>query len=157
MVYLVAGMADVWPAALSYLLTPSEYPMSELGKASAQDKADELLAAVSNYSDELHQEVLVYDGGYWQKSRELYENVQKASWDNVILAKERKKAIINDVIGFFNSADRYAEFGVPWKVCFLVISNSNRSFLTQISERSDLPRPTRGKHSPSSSSTHFRL
>jgi hypothetical protein len=32
------------------------------------------------------------------------------------LEKEKKEAIIEDVIGFFDSESRYSEFGVPWKV-----------------------------------------
>lgn len=51
----------------------------------------------------------------WQKNKELYDNVQKASWDDVILEKEKKDSLIKDVIGFFDAESRYSEFGVPWK------------------------------------------
>ena len=68
---------------------------------------------------ELHGEVLVFDQGYWSPNKELWENVQKSNWADVILEKEKKETIIEDVIGFFDAEDRYAEFGVPWKVrCF---------------------------------------
>jgi hypothetical protein len=36
------------------------------------------------WSAELHDEVWVFDGGYWQKSSELWESVHTSSWDNVM-------------------------------------------------------------------------
>lgn len=35
------------------------------GKAVAQKKADELIAAATSWSQELHDEVLTFDGGFW--------------------------------------------------------------------------------------------
>jgi hypothetical protein len=58
----------------------------------------------------------VFDQGFWQKNRELWQNIQKSNWEDVILEKGKKEAIIEDVIGFFDSESRYSEFGVPWKV-----------------------------------------
>ncbi|RFU33130.1 hypothetical protein B7463_g3246, partial [Scytalidium lignicola] len=84
-------------------------------KGAAQKSTDALIEACSNWEQELHDEVLVFDGGFWQKNKELWQNVQKASWDDVILDKEKKKSIIDDVIGFFDGEDRYTQFGVPWK------------------------------------------
>ena len=55
--------------------------------------------------------------GFWQKDTELWKNIQKSEWEDVILDADRKKALIEDVIGFFDAEDRYAEFNVPWKVC----------------------------------------
>jgi transitional endoplasmic reticulum ATPase len=52
----------------------------------------------------------------WQKNSELWQNVQKSNWEDVILEKSKKDAIIEDVIGFFNGEKKYQEFGVPWKV-----------------------------------------
>ena len=61
-------------------------------------------------------EILVFDQGWWQKSPELWQNIQKSNWEDVILEKEKKEAIIDDVIGFFESQKKYEEYGVPWKV-----------------------------------------
>jgi hypothetical protein len=47
---------------------------------------------------------------YPQNSR-----ADKLNRDDVILEKEKKASIIDDVIGFFNAESRYSEFGVPWK------------------------------------------
>lgn len=88
------------------------------GKAAVQKKADELIAAATNWLQELHDEVLTFDGGFWQKNKELWQNIQKANWDDVILENSKKEGIIEDVIGFFNAEEKYQEFGVPWKVVF---------------------------------------
>lgn len=84
-------------------------------KAYAQKTSDELIAEATKYMQELHNEVLVFDQGYWQKNKDLWENIQKSNWEDVILEHDRKEAIIEDVIGFFDAESRYAEFGVPWK------------------------------------------
>ena len=57
------------------------------------------------YSQECHEEVLVFDQGYWQKNKELYQNIQKSNWEDVILGKERKKAIISKL--FFSIAQKH--------------------------------------------------
>ncbi len=96
----------------SYVLL--EYKNSE-EKAAAQKISDELIAEATKFMGELHNEVLVFDQGYWQKNKDLWDNIQKSNWEDVILEQEKKEAIIEDVLGFFNSEARYAEFGVPWK------------------------------------------
>jgi len=120
LLYVVEGHDGMYSKTrMNYILVaPSEKnkEMSELEKEDAQKKTDELLAAGSRWMQELHGEVLVFDQGYWQKNKELYENIQKAEWEDVILEKEKKESIIDDVLGFFDAEDRYAEFGVPWKV-----------------------------------------
>jgi transitional endoplasmic reticulum ATPase len=118
LMYVVTGAEGQFTMPYNYILVPIEDSTTE-SQASCQKKADELLAAGTNWGQELHNEVLVFDQGWWQKSPELWENIQKSNWDDVILDKERKEAIIDDVIGFFNSQERYAEFGVPWKACGL--------------------------------------
>ncbi|KAI9795871.1 MAG: hypothetical protein M1835_005067 [Candelina submexicana] len=75
---------------------------------------DSLIRAASMWVLELHNEVLVYDG-YWRKNTELYESVQNASWDDVILDDDMKKALIADVEGFFDERSAYLSFGIPWK------------------------------------------
>jgi transitional endoplasmic reticulum ATPase len=113
LVYIAEG-ADgaTYKSSFNYVLVEQ----AKMDKASAQAKTDELIVAVTKYMQELHDEVLVFDQGYWQKSKELWDNIQKAKWEDVILEKEKKESIIEDVLGFFNAESRYSEFGVPWKV-----------------------------------------
>jgi len=77
---------------------------------------DNLITAVAQYSLELHEEILVFDQGWWQKNHELWESVQKAAWSDVILDEKMKQSLIADVEGFFDERENYHEFAVPWKV-----------------------------------------
>lgn len=78
-------------------------------------KVDELIRDATKWGVELHNEVWVFDQGYWQKSAQLYDSVQKASWDDVILDEDMKKALRADVENFFDSRETYEKLKVPWK------------------------------------------
>ena len=76
---------------------------------------DGLIMEASRWSIELHNEVWVFDGGYWQKSAELWQSVQQSEWKDVILDEDMKQSIIEDADNFFNSRDTYMNLKVPWK------------------------------------------
>ena len=78
--------------------------------------ADELIAAASQYQNDPHDEVFVYDQEIWTKNSELWSSVQQSYWDDVILNNEMKEALTKDIEGFFDSEIDYKEFAVPWKV-----------------------------------------
>lgn len=78
-------------------------------------KVDELIRDATVWGTELHDEVWVFDQGYWQKSRELWDSVQKSRWDDVILDDEMKQHIIADVENFFDGRETYENLKVPWK------------------------------------------
>lgn len=104
--YVVDGLdgVDVFGHIVcQYILSPSV------------EATNRLLMEAGNWHNQLHREVWVYDNGYWQKSFELYESVQKSNWDDVILDKDMKKSMIEDVETFFDSRDKYERLGVPWK------------------------------------------
>ena len=58
--------------------------------------------------------IYVFDN-YWSRSRELWEEVQKASWDKVILDEKMKHALQSVTQNFFDSRDVYRKYSVPWK------------------------------------------
>lgn len=76
---------------------------------------ESLLLAAGKWSDLLSDEIWVFDGGWWQKSRELWESIQGATWENVILDEGMKKSLIEDHLNFFNSKETYGRLKVPWK------------------------------------------
>jgi transitional endoplasmic reticulum ATPase len=78
-------------------------------------KAEALVLAAGSWGNELHEEVWVFDQGYWQKSPELYDSIRNASWDSVILDPEMKKSLIDDHLGFFKARESYSNLKVPWK------------------------------------------
>ena len=83
--------------------------------AKEKGRAEALITAAGRWSSELQEEVWVFDQGNWEKSKELFESVMKSSWDNVILDKEMKDAIISDHLTFFESRESYQKLRVPWK------------------------------------------
>jgi transitional endoplasmic reticulum ATPase len=117
LIYIASGSeGGLSTATFSYILVED---LTNEGKAVAQKKADDLIAAAAKWTQELHEEVMVFDQGFWQKNKELWQNIQKSNWEDVILENGKEEAIIEDVVGFFNAQKKYEEFGVPWKVCSL--------------------------------------
>ena len=75
-----------------------------------------LLTEVGIWAEALHNEVWMFDSGYWQKSASLWNEAQKANWDDVILKDDFKSAFRKDIYGFFESEQMYKELAIPWKV-----------------------------------------
>jgi transitional endoplasmic reticulum ATPase len=96
----------------SYPQVICHYILSAPGE---KDAVDELLSEVGAWMIELREEVWVFDSGFWSKSRELWQSVKNASWEDVILDEQMKKNIIADTEGFFNARETYARLKVPWK------------------------------------------
>lgn len=103
LLYIAIGMQGGFSIRNSYLLGPSK------------EDTEALMLTAGHYASELHDEILVFDGGYWQKSKELWKSVEHSTWDDVILAESMKKAIMGEVKKFFDSRERYARLKVPWK------------------------------------------
>ncbi|KAH8674182.1 P-loop containing nucleoside triphosphate hydrolase protein [Xylariales sp. PMI_506] len=105
-VYVVDGRDGTayYPNVLNYyILGPSK------------QVAESLILSAGRWGADLHDEVWVFDGGMWQKSRELFESVRGASWDAVILDEGMKRDIIDDHLDFFGSRETYRQLRVPWK------------------------------------------
>jgi transitional endoplasmic reticulum ATPase len=83
--------------------------------SSTVNSAKALILAVGDYGSALHGEIWVFDQGYWQKDAGLWDSIQKASWENVILAESMKKAMISDINRFYDGRDTYKKLQVPWK------------------------------------------
>ena len=103
LLYIVLGMQGSYQILNSYLLGPSK------------EASENLMLAAGHYASELHDEILVFDSGYWQKSHDLWKSVENSTWDDVILDEGMKKAIMGEIHKFFDSKERYARLKVPWK------------------------------------------
>lgn len=105
---------------LNYILFPPDDAETVLSHSKVTDA---LLQAVGDVQFAVQGTILVYDV-YWQRSRALYEQVQRASWDDVILDKKMKKTLSDTAVRFFDSEKSYRDLDVPWKVsstsCFYV-------------------------------------
>ena len=71
--------------------------------------------AISEWCAEVRGEIVVFEGGCWHKSRELFQSVQSANFDNLILTDTLKAEIQADFKDFFASRSHYEQYGVPWK------------------------------------------
>ncbi|KAL9120154.1 MAG: hypothetical protein Q9187_003289 [Circinaria calcarea] len=63
---------------------------------------DELIKAVGEWQTSIEGFVFVFDS-YWSRNRQLFEEVQKARWEDVILDEEIKKTLTELVGRFFDS------------------------------------------------------
>jgi len=79
----------------------------------------QLIAALGAFSNDLHEEIPVYAHGYWEKDHQLWLDVQKADWEDVILDASFKKRLQDDITGFFKSEQVYRDLAIPWKVLYL--------------------------------------
>lgn len=78
-------------------------------------ETDALVLSAGKWTSLLHEEIWVFDNGYWEKSKELWKAVEGSSWDDVILDPDMKTGLIQDVQGFFDNQTLYAQYAVPWK------------------------------------------
>jgi transitional endoplasmic reticulum ATPase len=114
---------------MQYILKEPDSGESTLSNSA---KTDALIAAIGEAMQGVGKSILVYDG-YWFDSTELWNEVQKVSWDDVILEQETKKelteisekffsskcsfdGLMNTVVYLFEDKQAYEDLGVPWKV-----------------------------------------
>lgn len=77
--------------------------------------ADEFFRAVCGWCAEVRSEVLIFEGGEWQKSEELYAAIKTATFDNLILREALKQEIRGDFEHFFAAREMYERYSIPWK------------------------------------------
>jgi hypothetical protein len=71
--------------------------------------------AVCTWTTEVRGEVLVFEGGGWQKSAALFAAIEHARLDDVVLDASLKRELVGDFERFFASRAVYETYGVPWK------------------------------------------
>lgn len=106
----VVYIAEGRDGSESYPRVRNQYILSSSAQAT-----ERLLLEAGTWTNSLHEEILVYDQGYWQKNHELWQSIQSAEWSNVILDEDMKKDLIRDVDNFFNGRETYEKLKVPWK------------------------------------------
>jgi hypothetical protein len=76
---------------------------------------DQFFCTVCEWNSEVRGEVLVFDGQCWHKDSDLYEGIQNATLENLVLEKDLKTQISEDFQSFFDKEDVYAKYNIPWK------------------------------------------
>lgn len=120
--YLVSGDGVADEAGVPPVALASDEMVAEriaFGEGSnkkvLQAEDDALITASTKWTVELRDEIWVFQNGFWQKDKELFKSVQKASWDNVILEEGKKSLVQTDSERFFDGQAKYDSLGVPWK------------------------------------------
>ncbi|KAH6658884.1 P-loop containing nucleoside triphosphate hydrolase protein [Truncatella angustata] len=103
---VVVGMTQ-----LQYILIEPRADETTLSNSAI---TDELISTIGKWYTRDEDVIYVYDG-YWSASKELWEQVQKASWNRVILDPKMKKDLTEVSGKFFDNKAVYEEYGVPWK------------------------------------------
>ncbi|HEX6478890.1 MAG TPA: ATP-binding protein, partial [Ktedonobacteraceae bacterium] len=83
--------------------------------ADSKEIAESFLVAVCAWNVEVRGEVLVFDGGCWQKDRHLFKSIKGATLENLILRGNLKQDIYDDLVQFFAARETYETYGIPWK------------------------------------------
>lgn len=98
---------------LQYILAPLS------GSVEANSRhhpvTDELLAASGAWTNDVHNQIWVFDNAQWVKNKQLWRDVQNASWEDIVLPAPTKAALNRDVHGFFSNRALYAKAQIPWK------------------------------------------
>ncbi|KAI6908549.1 P-loop containing nucleoside triphosphate hydrolase protein [Hortaea werneckii] len=101
-----------------YLVGDMQYVLKEIRGSEhvhgPSKMTDALIQTIGDWLLSDQEVVWVYDL-YWSRSKELYKQVQKASWDKVILDEKQKADLTKVATKFFSSKDVYEDLGVPWK------------------------------------------
>src|SRR5262245_1701838 len=77
--------------------------------------AEGFFDAVCEWSCEVRGEILVYQDGYFEKNKELFDSIKTATFDNLVLAEALKNELRRDFSQFFASREVYERYQIPWK------------------------------------------
>ena len=89
--------------------------------AESQQIAESFVIALCDWCSEVRGEVLVYTGSCWSKSRALFDAIQSARFDNLILRQGLKEQILDDARKFVEARATYERYRVPWKRGILLL------------------------------------
>lgn len=83
--------------------------------SSSRTASESLFGAVAKATAAHPDVVWVFDRGFWEPSRDLWREVSRASWADVILDDDFKHHLRKDYGGFLGARKTYRRLGVPWK------------------------------------------
>lgn len=88
-----------------YILAPSPGPVYDM------------IREIGKWSATLHDEIWVFNQGYWDKDASLYAAIEKSRWEDVILPDDLKTELMEVATRFFSEKTQktYHRLRVPWK------------------------------------------
>ncbi len=83
--------------------------------AENMERARALFVEVCKWNAEVRGEVLVFNGGCWEKDAQLFQAIKSSTFDNLILRGSLKQDIREDLEQFFAARSTYETYNIPWK------------------------------------------
>ena len=83
--------------------------------ADQRELAEKFYDAVCEWSCEVRGEIVVFQDGYFQKNKELFDSIKSATFDKLILRDSLKQELQNDFAQFFSARETYERYGIPWR------------------------------------------
>lgn len=83
--------------------------------ADTRAQAEAFFSAVCAWNSDPGETIMVFQDGHWQKSRELFQSIQRATLSNLVLGGTLKHDLYADLATFFQARAIYAEANIPWK------------------------------------------
>jgi len=77
--------------------------------------AEALIARVCRHCSEVSGQVLVFDGGGWEKDEQLFAAIRNVSMAGLVLRGSLRDDIVRDIKTFFDSRRTYDRYRVPYK------------------------------------------
>ncbi|KAL9104923.1 MAG: hypothetical protein Q9163_000168 [Psora crenata] len=108
--YFIVYIVQIGFSQLQYILKEPGHGETTMSTNTITDKLVHTVGTWANNDKYIY----VYDR-YWMQSKQLYEEIMKANWKDVILNEDMKKTLTELMHGFFDSKDVYEDLGVPWK------------------------------------------
>jgi SpoVK/Ycf46/Vps4 family AAA+-type ATPase len=84
-------------------------------------RARQLFVKVCQWNSEVRGEVLVYNGGCWQKDAHLFQAIKGSTFDNLVLRAGLKQSLRDDIEQFFTARPTYEAYKIPWKRGMLLV------------------------------------
>lgn len=83
--------------------------------ANSQEVAERFILDVARKTNAPNESILVFSQGYWQRSRVLFNEIKKSSFDDLVLPGDMKETILNEFKQFLESEDQYKRLGISWR------------------------------------------
>jgi len=83
--------------------------------ADTLELAEAFFTAVCVWNSAVEAAIMVFQDGYWQKSRDLYLAIQRATLDTLVLGGTLKQDLYRDLAAFFDARPIYERAGIAWK------------------------------------------
>ena len=83
--------------------------------ANDEASANAFFLEVCRFNSEVHDEILVFSNGSWDKDPDLHKSIKSSNFDNIVLAGSLLEQIIADFESFFASEEVFRRYSLPWK------------------------------------------